>query len=360
MDTNYYNYIEHTKHNMSKILDKGSIVPIKDDVGVGFRYYDTDKTDQLQMKKFRTVADYDPRLSNQFTKEDSFLDFPELNLPIDLDDFFTDIDHEICEKKFWGKGDEDDSSTQQVVHSKNIGWLIHPARSIGTKVAKDDKRGVCIGHILSPKYKKYFWEYANDTFHEDFIDIIKDHLGYKQVPVSIISIKDLHHWHHEGVQPWHDYTPIPYYTRRTETCINFRLFSSTDDDETEVNFGWPSVEVHKEFSKISDELNENIIDKFQGDEGRKVEWIHNENLQIKTALHQDTILPDSQLNDEIELVATKKGYHCPFMINTNYWHRVYTKDTKTPRITLRFFSPMGVPFHHFRKLHQEGKLLKNL
>ena len=40
MDINYYNYIEHTKHNMSKIKEKGSIVPIKDDIGLGFRYFD--------------------------------------------------------------------------------------------------------------------------------------------------------------------------------------------------------------------------------------------------------------------------------------------------------------------------------
>ena len=342
---------------MSKIKEKGSIVPIKDDIGLGFRYFDMPSQATTKLKP---NIDFDPRMSHVMSKKDTFIDFPELELPIDTDDFFTDLDHEICEKKYWGPGDEDDSSTQQVVHSKHIGWLIHPARSIGTRVTKDDKRGVCIGHIVSPKYKKYFWEYANDTFHEDFIDIIKDNLGYKQVPVSLISIKDLHHWHHEGVQPWHDYTPIPYFTRRTETCINFRIFSSTEEDETEVNFGWPSVEVHKQFSKISDELNENIMSKFTGETGRKVEWAHDDELQIKTALHQDTILPGSSLNDEIEHITSKKGYTCPFMINTNYWHRVYTKNTETPRITLRFMSPIGVPFFHFRRLHEEGKFLKNL
>ena len=350
MDTNYYNYVEHLKHNMPKVTEKGSIIPIKDEEGLGFKFEDSNDP---VYHTFKTVDDYDPRMSNVFTKEDTFLDLHDLELPLDLEDFFTEQDHEVCEKKYQ-PGDENDSSTSQIVHTDNISWIVHPARSIGTTVTNEDKRGVCIGHIRSNKYKKYFWEYANDTFHEDFIDVMKDFAGYKRVPISIISIKDLHHWHHEGVQPWHDYTSVPYYTRRTETCINFRLFSSTDDNETEVNFGWPSVKVHKEFSHIADEVNDNCKS------GKKVEWVHNTDLQIKSALHQDTILPDSPLNEEIELITSKKGYHCPFMINTNYWHRVYTRNTETPRITLRFFSPMGVPFHHFRKLHQEGKLLKNL
>ena len=68
---------------------------------------------------------------------------------------------------------------------------------------------MCIVHIRSNKYKKYFWEYANDTFHEDFIDVMKDFAGYKRV-ISIISIKDLHRT--SGMFNRHDYTSVPYYT----------------------------------------------------------------------------------------------------------------------------------------------------
>ena len=42
MDTNYYNYIQHTKHNMSKVVEKGSIIPIKDDEGLGFKFENGD------------------------------------------------------------------------------------------------------------------------------------------------------------------------------------------------------------------------------------------------------------------------------------------------------------------------------
>ena len=175
MDTNYYNYVEHLKHNMPKVTEKGSIIPIKDEEGLGFKFEDSNDP---VYHTFKTVDDYDPRMSNVFTKEDTFLDLHDLELPLDLEDFFTEQDHEVCEKKYQ-PGDENDSSTSQIVHTDNISWIVHPARSIGTTVTNEDKRGVCIGHIRSNKYKKYFWEYANDTFHEDFIDVMKDFVGYK-------------------------------------------------------------------------------------------------------------------------------------------------------------------------------------
>ena len=87
MDTNYYNYIQHTKHNMSKVVEKGSIIPIKDDEGLGFKF---ENGDDPIYHSFKTVDDYDPRMSNVFTKEDTFLDLPNLELPIDLEDFFTE------------------------------------------------------------------------------------------------------------------------------------------------------------------------------------------------------------------------------------------------------------------------------
>ena len=36
---------------------------------------------------FKTVDDYDPGMSNVFTKEDTFLDLHGWRLPLDLEDF---------------------------------------------------------------------------------------------------------------------------------------------------------------------------------------------------------------------------------------------------------------------------------
>ena len=106
---------------MSKVVEKGSIIPIKDDEGLGFKFENGDDT---IYHSFKTVDDYDPRMSNVFTKEDTFLDLPNLELPIDLEDFFTEQDHEVCEKRYQ-PGDENDSSTSQVVHSNHISWIVH-------------------------------------------------------------------------------------------------------------------------------------------------------------------------------------------------------------------------------------------
>ena len=90
MDTNYYNYVEHLKHNMPKVIEKGSIIPIKDEEGLGFKFEDSNDP---VYHTFKTVDDYDPRMSNVFTKEDTFLDLHDLELPLDLEDFFTEQDH---------------------------------------------------------------------------------------------------------------------------------------------------------------------------------------------------------------------------------------------------------------------------
>ena len=71
MDTNYYNYVKHLKHNMPKVIEKGSIIPIKDEEGLGFKFEDSNDP---VYHTFKTVDDYDPRMSNVFTKEDTFLD----------------------------------------------------------------------------------------------------------------------------------------------------------------------------------------------------------------------------------------------------------------------------------------------
>ena len=41
MDTNYYNYLELLNHNMPKVVEKGSIIPIKDNEGLGFKFEDS-------------------------------------------------------------------------------------------------------------------------------------------------------------------------------------------------------------------------------------------------------------------------------------------------------------------------------
>ena len=68
--------------------------------------------------------------------------------------------------------------------------------SMITTVTNEDK-GCMHEHIGSNKYKKYFWEYANDYFPWDFMNVMEGFYRYKEVPISIISIKDLHHW-----APW--------------------------------------------------------------------------------------------------------------------------------------------------------------
>ena len=44
---------------MSKVVEKGSIIPIKDDEGLGFKFENGDDT---IYHSFKTVEDYDPRM----------------------------------------------------------------------------------------------------------------------------------------------------------------------------------------------------------------------------------------------------------------------------------------------------------
>ena len=299
--------------------------------------------------------------------------FPNLELPITVDDIFTEDDYDLIynREKFNDKVEiveHPDMFGWTMAQTENMSWMYSPNehKIAGTDIVLDKNEDFIVGEkmkgyrpptsigvITNKKLMYTLREFAQDTFHEDYLADIWSLGGKKIVPITLIGFSGPSTFHTEGLSGWRKVADESLLqnrieTSRTSAVCNFRLLGDADDYSIEV------AEPDDVFTAEYDELNRRFTDQWKVDGKEPVAMWSDNGISVSETIDQTS---SNEMLQHLTPCGKIEGYHSPFLLNLSSWHRVNIK-TVAPRVSLRFMGHKNQTFEHFQKLIDEGKFLK--
>ncbi len=304
--------------------------------------------------------------------------FPELTLPITVEDIFTDDDYElIYDRARFNKKVEivehPDLFGWTMAETSNMHWMYSPNEHTlaGTDITLEKDQDFAnltfeerkylgyrpptsIGVITNKQLMYKLREFAQDTFHDDFLADIWSFGGRKIVPITLIGFSGPSTFHTEGLTGWRRVADESLFANRIETSrtsavCNFRLIGDPDDCSIEV------AEPDEYFTEVYDNLNKEFIAKWKQD-GKEPEtmWSEGRGISVSSAIDQTS---SDEMLSHLTPCGKIDGYHSPFLLNLSSWHRVNIK-TESPRVSLRFMGHKKHSFDYIQQLIDEDRFLK--
>ena len=293
---------------------------------------------------------------------ENFIEFSndELSLPFTVDDLFTDEDYDLV----YGKN----TSTDQLVYTENIIWcrnLTSHTNEKGDEILKVAKGATGLLRNRPNKLSRVFWEWVNDTYHEDWIgDLFKGGYFENFAPVSILVWNDNSPWHMEpgetdanilkniqsniSTKKWWG----PWWRVSTTVC-NFRLLG--DDKNSTIHF----ADITDEFYNTILDTRQKFYDKWiEADSGFFVSAVNDENFPtFQSYGDSDQIINVDAWHNHMTVKEIKNGFESPFMLNLGNVHRVFVGDQST-RVTFRLHSSKKLDWITIKQYRDTGVLLK--
>ncbi len=280
--------------------------------------------------------------SDLLSDKDTFINLPQLECPISADELLCEDDRRIM---------RGDLALIQQAQARQESWI------------KTDKLHwtAAMAMITDKKIARRLYSFINDTFKnpKQFLDNMWTHqkwpgfnVGEQIFPASLIlHYPDTGHWHHEGM---HSFANPKHFQRfRSSTRLNFNLVGPTTG--TRIKFANHDKTFDNSLRNVYNELD----NKFNNAPFvSQVEYAEDETKSFKSFANRDAIKPGSKMESNLTEINCKEGYDSPFLVNVASWHRVYLDNPGEIRLSLVFQSKQDTPFSTFRKMHEEGELLK--
>jgi|TARA_B110000858_G_scaffold151157_1_gene172089 hypothetical protein len=291
-----------------------------------------------------------------------YIDLPTMELPWTVDDIFSDEDYELI-------NDNKSHLKPFIIKTNKLAWnnwQSQPANEYDKYIhslngREDDNihfNGTAL--IKNSKLKREVYDWARDTFHEDYLDDLWELPGGKLPPITILCFNKTSKWHTEGPVKIPNDIPVDFNTQilhqvRASVCCNFRLLG--DVDESILQFTHATDELNNKYNEVESKfvntwLNNNPDYKItpQG----LPEVLAQDGLKVSAST---SYIADSEMwRDHIPISAERKGMHNPFFINLAKWHRVLTNNT--PRVSFRVHSGEGMNFRRIEELVSSGNFFK--
>lgn len=266
---------------------------------------------------------------------DSFIDLPSIALPFSYSDIFTDQDLEILETR---------SAPGNGIVTKNIAWNVNLQ-----KTQKRYRDVSIMGFIIDKDLMYVLKEHFQNTYNYSILDKPHNILpGKKMLPITLITFSGNTPWHREGFcdkwasrnfeKEYHRFSPHSRYN----FAVNYPLYVK-DAESTKVEFAKTSDDI----SNIEQSLMLKMI---------KNNSQHEELDGIRVSRSLDQILDPSRWEDHINIVATKHGYDCPYIINLSSYHKVTT--TNATRLSLRYMASTEYKWQDIENIYTSGQLIK--
>lgn len=271
--------------------------------------------------------------------KDSYIDLPNISLPLTHKDIFTDQDYEVISTM-------DIPATGLV--TKNIAWA--PPAHTEKNQEKKYRDVSLMGFITDKSIQRELQQHFVDTYHKDILDSpIPVGVGKRIIAISLITFSGNTPWHREGFcdkrfsredeQIWHTNMP----RTRHNFAINYPLYTK-DAGNTKVEFAKMSDNI----IQIEKELTQNMLNNKSN---------HEEKDGVKISVALDQILDEQKWKNDINIVGTKYKYDNPYIINLSSYHKVTT--TGATRLSLRYMASPTYRWKDIEKLYNAGELIKN-
>lgn len=267
--------------------------------------------------------------------KDAFIDLPNISLPFSYKDVFTDQDYEIIETK---------TTPEKGITTKNIVW-----GSVSQK-QKDYSDVSIMGFIIDKNIMYVMKDHFEKTYNSSILDNnVTVATGKKILPVTLITFSDNTPWHREGFCPdwstkrfeeeYHNFSP----RRRYNYAVNYPLYVK-DAEGTKVEFAKTSQDIKSIEQRLMLKMIENNS-------------YHEEEQGIRVSRSLDQIMQEDIWKDDIDIIDTKHGYDCPYIINLSSYHKVST--TNATRVSLRYMASTKYQWQDIENLYNAGELFTN-
>jgi len=274
---------------------------------------------------------------------DAFIDLPDISLPFTHEDLLDDQDYEVLETK---------RIPPEGLLSSKVAWGV---RTNSRFSASGDVS--IFGFITDNDMMYVLKEHFDKTYNSDIIGDIQSlgmqsqFHGKKMMPITLITFSDTTPWHREGFsQSWsskefeesfHAFSP----NSRYNFAVNYPLYVK-DAEDTKVEFAKTTKPIQVLEKRLLKQMMENKS--YHG-------YIESNGLRVSRSL--DQIVDEHLWRNDIDIVATKYGYDCPYIINLSSYHKVTTTDAT--RLSLRYMASTKYQWTDIEKLYNTGKLFKN-
>lgn len=323
--------------------------------------------------------------------------FPGLELPITVDDIFTEEDFDLIydREKFnqkikpltndgtFGTGADTNETLfgWSYAQTENLQWMYSPQEhkipgsgrytQTGEDIVLDKDQDnieaningdkittfrppTSIGILTNKKLMYTLKEYAQDTFHDDYLADIWNVAGRKIVPITVIGFSGPSTYHTEGLAGFKKVADKEFINNvadmsaRATAVINFRMLGDPDDCSIEV------ADPDEEFTLEYDNLNKKYIEEWKATGKEPANMVSENGISVSATI--DQVSHEKMLN-HLTPAGKIEGYHSPFLLNLSSFHKVNIKSV-APRVSLRFMGHKHRTFEDFQRLIDEGKFLK--
>ena len=323
--------------------------------------------------------------------------FPNLELPITVDDIFTEEDYDLIynREKFNEKVKQIDNNNTfgtgaktneslfgwSYAQTENLQWMYSPQEhkipgsgkytESGEDIILDKNQNnieanidgdkvttfrppTSIGILTNKKIMYTLREYAQDTFHEDYLADIWNIAGRKVVPITLIGFSGPSTYHTEGLAGWKKVADKEFLNNITDSSaratavINFRMLGDPNDCSIE------TAEPDEIFTAEYDNLNKKFIEEWKATGKQPDNMVSENGISVSSTIDQ---VSHEKLLKHLRPAGKIEGYHSPFLLNLSSFHKVNI-NTVAPRVSLRFMGHKHRTFEDFQRLIDEGKFLK--
>lgn len=142
-------------------------------------------------------------------------------------------------------------------------------------------------------------------------------------------------------------------------AINFKMYGKAEGSN--VCFGEPSDTIVQQEIKLSESILERNRRRVLkngspiGTNNFSRVSISNPDKTMSVYLGRTGFHNDKFEKENIKTKVVREGYHSPYIINVQQWHKVVT--TEHPRVSLRYMCGDKYTFEELEKLHKEGNLI---
>ena len=230
----------------------------------------------------------------------------------------------------------------------NIHW------NITNKPSPDGIVGYLTSYELADKCKDYF----EKTFK---VNPLTEKLqpGYPYYPITLVRFNQSSAYHREGFADWYTEEHKDVFHSRFQMAINFKMYGKAKGSN--VCFGEPSDTIVQQEIKLSESILERNRRRVLkngspiGTNNFSRVSVSNPDKTMSVYLGRTGFHNDKFEKENIKTKVVREGYHSPYIINVQQWHKVVT--TEHPRVSLRYMCGDKYTFEELEKLHKEGNLI---